>query len=651
MACCVSSTLGADVAKKAIIALAIFALTACDEEGSGPATVIDTAGTPIDLGFVDAGATDRPVPSLCGPGTRRCVAENNPIYEECRDNGKGWARKTCDAGDICQSGRCVAFSCNPGRDLCVGAERRAVCDAAGTGVTNLETCPSNTVCRAGTCFDLCAAAEASDSYIGCEYTAHRNPNYYDLFPQGNDTDNAPFAVVVANPDPLLPLEAEVKVGDQPAKVISSVTLTPGPFYAFSERTTVRSQVLRPFESSFAIRTGEPALVPAMSAAVFLLDRPAQTFKVTSTRPSVVSQYSPYCCNFTATNDASLLLPDYALGQRYRVVGYPSLPDSGFRPYVRVIANVSTTVTVESQVPVLLNNADRSEVTIPAGGVLSIELNTPTDSSQQDLTGLQITADNPVAAFTGHPCTFVPQDQWACDHLEEQLLPAETLGRSYILVPTRQRAEQIRDKTTEATYWRIVADEDAVITLDPPLEELNILPPSNTFTADCASRLAGGAIQLQAGAFCEFGTRQPTTVSSTGDLIIAGIISGHESTGVRAYGTQAGDPSMFILPPVEQFRRDYSFVSPPTFKRSYVSLAIPTDAAVALDGRSLDESARLERREVTLDGRSYEVFNVAVDSGVHRIEADASFGIVVYAYDDYVSYAFTGGLDLVPKGSN
>ena len=45
-----------------------------------------------------------------------------------------------------------------------------------------------------------------------------------------------------------------------------------------------------------------------------------------------------------------------------------------------------------------------------------------------------------------------------------------------------------------------------------------------------------------------------------------------------------------------------------------------------------------------------MFNVAVEAGVHRLEADAAFGIVVYAYDDYVSYAFTGGLDLVPKSS-
>ena len=44
----------------------------------------------------------------------------------------------------------------------------------------------------------------------------------------------------------------------------------------------------------------------------------------------------------------------------------------------------------------------------------------------------------------------------------------------------------------------------------------------------------------------------------------------------------------------------------------------------------------------------ESFSVALEPGVHQLESDRSFGLIVYAYDDYVSYAFPGGLDLIPK---
>ena len=47
----------------------------------------------------------------------------------------------------------------------------------------------------------------------------------------------------------------------------------------------------------------------------------------------------------------------------------------------------------------------------------------------DLTGSIINADQPVAVFGGHDCAYVPYDQAACDHLEEQLLPNETLGHA------------------------------------------------------------------------------------------------------------------------------------------------------------------------------------------------------------------------------
>ena len=42
---------------------------------------------------------------------------------------------------------------------------------------------------------------------------------------------------------------------------------------------------------------------------------------------------------------------------------------------------------------------------------------------------------------------------------------------------------------------------------------------------------------------------------------------------------------------------------------------------------------------------YRVARRPIVDGVHRIYADAPIGIVVYGYDQYVSYGYAGGLNL------
>ena len=38
-------------------------------------------------------------------------------------------------------------------------------------------------------------------------------------------------------------------------------------------------------------------------------------------------------------------------------------------------------------------------------------------------------------------------------------------------------------------------------------------------------------------------------------------------------------------------------------------------------------------------------HIPLTEGPHQLEAQVPFGVVVYGYDDYVSYAYTGGLNL------
>ena len=74
-------------------------------------------------------------------------------------------------------------------------------------------------------------------------------------------------------------------------------------------------------------------------------------------------------------------------------------------------------------------------------------------AREDLTGSKISSNNPITFITGHQCGFLPSNVTACDHLTEQLPPAETFGFKFVLVPLLLREQDVygivasRDGTT------------------------------------------------------------------------------------------------------------------------------------------------------------------------------------------------------------
>ena len=49
--------------------------------------------------------------------------------------------------------------------------------------------------------------------------------------------------------------------------------------------------------------------------------------------------------------------------------------------------------------------------------------------------------------------------------------------------------------------------------------------------------------------------------------------------------------------------------------------------------------------VDIPGSDKKYMYVELSDGAHEVSADQNFGITVFAFDDFVSYAFTGGLNL------
>src|SRR5207244_2843922 len=85
--------------------------------------------------------------------------------------------------------------------------------------------------------------------------------------------------------------------------------------------------------------------------------------------------------------------------------------------------------------------------------------------QYDLTGTHIDADKPIAVFGGHSCAFVPYNKWACDHLEEQLIPLATWGATSLAVQTPMATQ------SDPNIFRVISGTPmTTVTFDPPVNK-------------------------------------------------------------------------------------------------------------------------------------------------------------------------------------
>jgi hypothetical protein len=101
----------------------------------------------------------------------------------------------------------------------------------------------------------------------------------------------------------------------------------------------------------------------------------------------------------------------------------------------------------------------------------------------------------------------------------------------------------------------------------------------------------------------------------------------------------GDPSLSLLPPVEQYRANHVWMTPVGFKDNWIDIAAPTDASVLLDGEPI-----VPHSFVAL-GDAYKTVTQHVQPGFHRLEATHPVLMLAYGLDVETSYDAAGGSSL------
>jgi len=564
------------------------------------------------------------VSRLCDvPGTTRCDGFD---YEICVE-GRWVAQQTCSSPTPQCDPDAGCVGCDPEARWCAGDEVWA-CAEDGASGSLLETCDPAAECLLGQCFDSCALAEGTNSYLGCRFLS---------VPMANLVDEVfwdDFAVVVGNPSTRA--TAEVTISRNGAFVAS----------ADVEPRQTRAVSL-------------PMLVALQDATVNQVVR-GGAYEVRSTVPVAAYQYNPLHFSvqvdgeeqFSFTNDASLLLPEHVLTGNYMAAGWPGLGVGEFPGSSQFIpGTVAVAATVDGTLVEITSSAETApgepgallpgETTVLAlnrGDVLQIQSAQPGEElginvcdergGQQDgngdgdscldivlgdLSGTRIVANQPVAAFAGHVCTFVPHTARACDHLEEMLFPLETWGTETVVAAPMFPG---RDDAKTASMLRVLSAVDGnTIRFTPP-----VLPDT----------------VVDAGQTIEVTTSDDVHIAGDGPFVATQFLLGQ-----RALFSTIGDPAMGTGIPLQQWRDEYDFLTPDTYEANWLGITAPAGTSVYLDGIEVEGWA-------DVDGTIYEVARVEVQPGSHRVESvgDVGFGIVSYGYARFTSYLHPGGMNFL-----
>jgi hypothetical protein len=611
-----------------------------------------------DLGIIDASA-------VCDEDEVRCTPDATTI-DLCR--GGRWQADPCPDAQICLNDRCLPDprGCAPTDAVCLAAHQPAACLNDRWQPT--EPCHPGHRCRAGHCeTQACADAADSGSYLGCEFLAVALPNFAVIY-----TPGTPMGVVLTNPHDAITHVTLHDARQAPAQLIAEHRVELSEHPAVPEEAP---DLYGPETVRSAIRDAQGAIVrdgfaqavdleipPGGTATLLLPPAGPETLQsavfslatqVLTDRPVAAYQFNPYCCNFSFSNDASLLFPVAALGQRYRIAALPNFSFEALdSPGGFAIAAPTGPTTVDLQLDAETRvrtlrgpqlralGQGRYQATLNALDVLLVQTAASEPGSPPpDLTGASISASAPISVFSTHLCTFYPQRTGFCDHLEEQLLPIEAWGQRYALVPPPPRGRAGNDG--QRVYYRIIANAPGVtLTLSRPIDDLATAQPGALGTRDCITD-AIDPTHLRLDAPCELSIRAPVGLVADAPVQILATLSGQEAVQLNSpFGTRAGDPSLYLLAPERQLRTEYDFLVPTTYALDFVTVTSPANAHITLDGRPLDLALA-----APIPGTARVFLHVPIEDGPHHMAGDRPFGIRVTAFDDFVSYAFTGGLDL------
>ena len=493
----------------------------------------------------------------------------------------------------------------------------------------------------------CGEAAQAHSYIGCDYWPTVLANtVWDIFD---------FAVVVANPGqtaasvtvtgPSGTNQTAMVPPAQLAKIyLPWVPALKGPGSDACGNTPPFSSVLQT-GGAFHLVSTVPVTVYQFSALEYqpkggpankdwsMCPGYMQCMDTTSPNDGIAAG----CYSFS--NDASLLLPSTAMTGNYRVAGHEGVVVAGQSQTLDATMAITgtqagTTVNVKVASAGQIGAGTGIQATA-GGGTLTLTLGAGdvaelVAAGGSDLSGSLVQASAPVQIITGHPCIQVPPSQPSCDHIEESVVPAETLGKHYVVTgPAGPNGNAV------AHQVRFYGNFDGThLTYNPPT------PP-----AGCPATLEAGQVVECGVPACPM-TVDPNQMSNCGVTLQDFEVQGDQpfAVGTFTLGSSVvdntgseGDPAQSFATAVEQYRSSYVFLAPDDYSENYVDIVARTGVGMALDGHGVTAVPE------AVGTGGYVVYRQKLGSGqagAHTLVASDRVGIQVVGYGTATSWTCT-----------
>ena len=508
-------------------------------------------------------------------------------------------------------------------------------------------CPPTQGCGPnGTCVAACQSADANKSTIGCDYysvdpgtdgeangscfaayiaNTWGSPVSIKIEYQGQTVDAAPYSFIPSGQGAAITY-MPLPNGQLPTNQLAIVFL--------ADATAVTNPVL-----PTACPAGTQAFYKTAEASSEYTGVIHAAFHVTTSAPVVAYDIFPYGGSMSYISSATLLIPTSAWDTNYLAMdtfAMSQVAGPTAQPFTEVVAAQDMThVTISPTAAIVggmgVNPTAQGKpitYTLNKGEVLQLK-------QDAELNGSPIQSDKPIGVWGGNSCQNIDVTDTACDSGHQELPPVKALGNEYVAVRYRDR----QANNEEDPPWRIMGAVDGTtLTYEPG-------PPNGAPTT-----LNSG----QVGMFYAAGPFVVRSQDAKHPFYVSGHMGGQNFHG-GDYGT--GDPeSVNVIPPA-QYLASYVFMTDPTMANTNL---------VLVRGKAMDGTFK----DVTLDcagvvgpwlpvgnAGKYQFARVDLvvggapsgncNNGRHEIHSNAAFGLTVWGWDTYVSYAYPSGASVQP----
>lgn len=228
----------------------------------------------------------------------------------------------------------------------------------------------------------------------------------------------------------------------------------------------------------------------------------------------------------------------------------------------------------------------------------------------DLTGTFIESSNPIAAFSGNDCIKLDGVGY-CDHLIEQLPPTDTIDKTYIVPPHSDGRD---------TIIRITATKMSdIYYMIGTVNRTRLLEKYDFFD-----------IRISSNQSCYIKSTEPVLVTSF---------------GLHSNSSNLGDPSMTIVPGINQYVNYYKIPIPTGYVHNVVSIMIKESSKAFIRiNDAVPNAVDIVFDDTLLVGNiTYRVLLILVTQGEFKaFTLDGErFGVMVSGIKKYEAYGFSG----------